>query len=619
MTAKRDVKGLIRALDYGRDPNIRRAAAEVLGRFADDARAVARSGDEHSLFPADQFQIAPTLPEPFQRAPEVSAPSTIGGARAVEPLIAALTDGDDSVRRAAVISLGRIGDERAEPVIAVMALTDNDYGACEAAASALARLSGKRFVQPLVAALEAADLNLSERAAIALGEIGGDRAVDALIEALSGRPARISRRAAAVLGKTGNARAVWPLIAALQDQNVRNAATDALALIGAPAIDPLLSELPGKASGARLAAGVLDKMGWQPGQDETGAVYWIAKGEWKKCGEIGAPAVEPLLAALKQREGGARTSVIGALGQTRDARAIAPLIAALKNGDEYVRREAAEALGRFADVRAVEPLIAALDDKESHVRRAAASALGNIGKPAVEPLIAALNDWRGVVRAAAADALGRIGDARAFDPLIAKLNDGDILVCKAAIDALGKIGDGRALGPLSAKLKDVDSYVRKAAICALEKTSGASAVEPLIAAVTDSDAGVRKEAMDALGRIGDARAVEPLVAALRDSSPGGRSSAAKALDKLAWRPTQDESGAAYWIIKGEWDKCAVIGAPAVAQLVGLLKCGEWSPRKGAAGALVKTYKSGLLDEAHKSLILAQRANYLHSPQRQHDQ
>ena len=47
------------------------------------------------------------------------------------------------------------------------------------------------------------------------------------------------------------------------------------------------------------AVEVLERIGWHPGQDEIGAFYWVVKRKWNKCIEIGAPAVEPLVAALK--------------------------------------------------------------------------------------------------------------------------------------------------------------------------------------------------------------------------------------------------------------------------------------------------------------------------------
>ena len=77
--------------------------------------------------------------------------------------------------------------------------------------------------------------------------------------------------------------------------------------------------------------------------------------------------------------------------------------------DSGVRRTAALALGKIGEP-AVEPLIAALKDSDDCVRREATEALGKIGEPAVEPLIAALKDSDDYVRREAAEALGKIGE-----------------------------------------------------------------------------------------------------------------------------------------------------------------------------------------------------------------
>jgi len=89
------------------------------------------------------------------------------------------------------------------------------------------------------------------------------------------------------------------------------------------------------------------------------------------------------------------------------------------------RREAAGALIRIG-APAVEPLIQALKDKDPVIRFGAADALGEIGdRRAVGPLIEALNDI-GVRWRAATDALGKIGDHRAVDPVIQASKDIDV-------------------------------------------------------------------------------------------------------------------------------------------------------------------------------------------------
>lgn len=161
------------------------------------------------------------------------------------------------------------------------------------------------------------------------------------------------------------------------------------------------------------AAEALTDIGWRPGQDASGAAYWAVRRKWDKCIEIGAPAVAPLIVALKDSYGYMREGAAQALGQIGDARAVESLSAALKDRDWDVGNAAAAALVKIGDARAVEPLIAALTDSDSEIRRATASALGQIGDArAIKPLIAAAWKWGGDTGKAAKEALVQIGDGR---------------------------------------------------------------------------------------------------------------------------------------------------------------------------------------------------------------
>ncbi|MBI5301588.1 MAG: HEAT repeat domain-containing protein [Chloroflexi bacterium] len=60
--------------------------------------------------------------------------------------------------------------------------------------------------------------------------------------------------------------------------------------------------------------------------------------------KVGAPAVEPLINALKDTSSARRQGVAKILGEIRDTRAVKPLIAALQNSDSEVRKVAIEAL-----------------------------------------------------------------------------------------------------------------------------------------------------------------------------------------------------------------------------------------------------------------------------------
>ena len=323
------------------------------------------------------------------------------------------------------------------------------------------------------------------------------------------------------------------------------------------------------------AAEALGRLRWKPAKDETAGWYWMAKRDWDKCVALGALAVEPLSAALKDEEWDVRQAAARALGKIKDPRAVKPLIAALKDEKWDVRQAAAEALGEIG-APAVEPLIAALKGENKDVRQAAAAMLGRLGwQPGRDETAGwywmVKGDWHNCV------ALG----SPAVKPLIAALKDENSDVRKAAAEALGKIGDARAVEPLIAALKDRYSDVRQAASEALGKI-GAPAVEPLIAALKDKD--VRASATEALVKIG-APAVEPLIAALKDENKNVRQAAAAMLVRLGWQPGRDEAAGWYWMVKGDWHNCVALGSPAVKPLIAALKDAGWSVREAAAKAL----------------------------------
>jgi HEAT repeat protein len=119
-------------------------------------------------------------------------------------------------------------------------------------------------------------------------------------------------------------------------------------------------------------------------------------------------------------------------------------------------------------------------------------------------------------------------------------------------------------------------------------------------------------AIDALGDIGDTSAGWPLLEVARDlkykphvikaiikwkenalpllykamkeGDPAIRQVAVSVLDLLAWRPTANETGAWYWALKNNLEKCIQIGPAAVGPLLGLLDQKE----KDIQGEIIKT-------------------------------
>jgi HEAT repeat protein len=399
------------------------------------------------------------------------------------------------------------------------------------------------------------------------------RAVDPLIACLADQDADVRKAVIEALGEFNDPRAIEPLITCLATDD-RQTIIDALGKLGrARSGDRLISRLQNKDTAPYMAAAVIEALG--------GLRY--------------PPAVDALLPSLASETDEISNAAIDALSQI-GVPAVEPLIAALKDPKAQVRERAAEALGRIGDARAVEPLITCLknpgldqpaadgqdmsnsdesdDQKKAHaeenaqVRQKASEALGKLGKPAVEPLLACLDEKDPSVRCLAATALGQTHDARAVAPLIAHLvelsgkdvtdeeNSAGVNVHDSLRDALANLGEP-AIKPLLECLKDKDVHVQEDAADVLGQLHylpsdtegkaaffillqswdklvelGAPAVAPLLGCLKDEDYNRRQGAARALGELGDKRAVDPLIACLQDDNADVKKNATKSLGEL---------------------------------------------------------------------------------------
>jgi len=287
-------------------------------------------------------------------------------------------------------------------------------------------------------------------------KLKAEKDVKKLIEALSHKDSDIRRRAAEALGAIKDAEALVPLIAALKDRNkyVREKAAEALRKFD------------------------FDKLYYAT----KTSIYLITK-KWAKIIEIGEPAVETLIDALKDRDGSVRYYAAKALGEIKDKRAVAPLTFVLNDKNINTQYAAAIALHKMGDKRGIEFIIYGLENPK--VKKRSAKLLERIGLEdldaktkalvyiakgewkeavklhfaAVEPLINTLKDDNWHIRASAAEALGEIKDERAAESLIDILKDKNWRVSARAAEALGKIKDRRAVEPLIDALKDKEPHL----------------------------------------------------------------------------------------------------------------------------------------------------------------
>jgi HEAT repeat protein len=391
-----------------------------------------------------------------------------------------------------------------EPLIALF-MQLNNILVKESVIEALGNIGDIRAIPTLTACLK--DEKIRSFAVIALGKFDDNSVVNPLIIALHIKSIR--QTAISSLVKIGSP-SVKALIDNFYDVDVRDSVIEVLLKIGRPAETQLIATLMDWYAFRReIAALVLEKMGWRPGNDEAGMAFQVIKRNWEECLDIGTPAVGPLILAFQT--------------------------------DDKTRKETADILGKIGDSRAIEPLVSTLNDKDTAVIEAVKNALVKIGIPAVEPLIAVLINPDKNVKIAAAEILGEIGDSRSIGPLTTLLKNEDWSVRLAGTRALGKIGDSLAVGSIIAVLKDEFDLVREA---------GA----------------------EALGEINDDKAIKPLIESLININDKRMHKAViKALEKLNWKPDQDEASAVYWCVKENWQECVRIGSPAVKPLIDALK------------------------------------------------
>lgn len=396
----------------------------------------------------------------------------------VEGLVKALSyEKDNEVRRAAALALGDIGDTGAVgPLIA--ALKDGQWTVRSAAAWALGDIGDTGAVEPLIAALGDAK-DVREAAVWALTRIGDERAVEPVARLLEDRKRDVRVAAAEALGKMGHARAAEPLLAAIE-----------------------------QAGSVRFAAG---RFLQYSGHEHRQSAEAVRNAATRALARIGAPVVGPLITASKHRDEHVRQAAVGLLAEIGGEHSVEALIATLKDGDKHVRRSAVQVLGKIGDRRAVKPLALLLKDNDSDVRVDVVKALTRIGDAqAVKPLIAALRDSYRIVRLDASEALAKIGTP-AVEPLVAALKDGHKHVREGAFQALAKThwqpDRSEAGAAYWAAKYQWDRCV----------DIGAPAVEPLIRDLKAAPMSVQRDIAAALGKIGDRRAVSPLIGTIAEA------------------------------------------------------------------------------------------------------
>ena len=347
-------------------------------------------------------------------------------------------------------------------------------------------------------------------------------ATDALLRGMrEGRPL-VRLRCAMLLGEKKVPRAFAPLTRLLADPDpaVRVSAVRAIKGFGEPRVlNTLLPMLRDKDIAVQEAA-MAALRGKRDPRFIAALIAVLCRGDGSTkyqaailLRNIGPPAVEPLLAALKTAGSTPRSDILSMLGKMKDSRAVPALKALAGDANPQVQRQAILAL-----VTLGKPGMEALDGLMRHgnttVCAQVATLLQFTDEPrAVDLLLLAIKDPRAPVRRAAALSLKWVPDLRRIDGLYAALHDRDTDIRRIALRGLeGEMGD-RMLNEMNAMRNDPDPAMRRLALARLAEFN-----DPRVTAILRQLAQQPDCPLSVLVRLaamGDPPAIPPLIRALR--------------------------------------------------------------------------------------------------------
>ncbi len=396
-----EAQELLRVLREAENPEVRRRAAEILGRFEDH--------DERDDI--------------------------------VRGLVQAATgEESDAVVAAAIDGLDELGGDALEELIGKMANVDLDGDAADwmkakafvqaldagvpelrmAAANALGELEEKEAVPHLINRFDDPDTRVRARAARACGQVADPRATDALESLLTDSNAEVRREAADALGNIGNRQALQALLSLYNDSNER---VRRIAVSGF-----------GKFESDQPVEYLVDALGDSSDAVQRAAVFSL---------------IELLSNVPTDQSHQIRESIVDQLAATEDETVVAPLVEILEVGQQPAqKRNTAWLLGRVMDDEsnrtAVDALIGALQADDQMTTQFASTSLAEIGGTYVEAQlleIAMDEDGDSQTRAQAVFTLGKIGDSETAEKLEKLLDKTeDETVRQRTFSALSKLG-----------------------------------------------------------------------------------------------------------------------------------------------------------------------------------
>jgi serine/threonine-protein kinase len=318
--------------------------------------------------------------------------------------------------------------------------------------------------------------------------------------------------------------------------------------LGAPAIEAVLAALPDADKHATVAlVDVLSALATA----KTFPVYVdalvqgsprvIAGVAWALTSSRGYPP-NLLLDALA-KPGISKSAVLEVINAQRTRFSVRELLTAAYAQEANEKNALFRIIGEVVDDNGVSELLGRLQGKDSMARLLILGILGRFNRPDVRTALQAqLGDGNKLVRSAALASLAKMDGPIEVERICALLLDPEIEVQNRAVEVLIKARDPQTIRHLVPVLKDENEYARRSAVEVLNEIGDANSVKFLLAAIKDSDWWVRSRAGDALGKIGGPRVIDAVLELARDKDEDIRRTAIEILNQ-----TKDERAIAQLI------------------------------------------------------------------------
>lgn len=439
-----------------------------------------------------------------QRVLQDAAPAAPGAAVASLPALAG--DPDPSVRRRAVLAIGRVGS--ADGVAAVTAaLKDPDEAVRAAAAFALGLLgtAARPSVSQLTPLLADPSMVVRQRAAEGLGLIGDAAAVPAVFQAADGCAARMAGVAPDAEGEQTPEIEICrvALFALVRLQSYDAVAAIAINAQGQPTSRwwPVAFALQ-RINDQRTVPALL-ALATTPGIDTAGFAI-------KGLGALKAPAVVPIaakLAADAATDLKVRVAAVRALGQVGGAAGSTALLELLKSDalPQNLALEVLSATGAAGQPAAFDPLLEWITDPAPALRAAALAAAAKVAPEPFLTIYAGLGrdpDW--TVRAALAGILATLPADRVTPAIRDLVTDEDARVHGPALRAMAAVKAPDLTARAFASLDAPDFVERATAASVVGDTKPEGGLARLIAAYARGESDVayaaRAAALEAIAK-----------------------------------------------------------------------------------------------------------------------